>query len=116
MYELLADIFQVDTFTIGVVAALTVMAAVMINAGTSSGMLTFVFLPAMILGALAMVFALSRSGISFTAYQDANVIMSAALGLTLGFLLMVVATRIIAWLTDIAAPVIKNDNSAPLDR
>ena len=116
MYDVLADIFQVDTFTMSVVAALTVMASVIMNAGTDSKMLTFVFMPAMATGALAMVFALSANGVSFTAYQDANIIMSAAIGLTIGFLMMVIAVRVISWLNELQNPVVKPNQPPRVER
>lgn len=113
MFDLFAEILRVNTFTTCVVLALTGWGALLINIATASAILSLSFVPAMGFGALAVIYGLSQAGVTFTAYADANVIISATLGMVFGFLMMIVMIRLFAWATDIRKPVVKGPGAAP---
>jgi hypothetical protein len=114
MYDLIVDIFRVNTFTTCVVLALTGWGALLINIATGSAFLSVGFVPAMGLGALVMIYALSHGGVAVTSFSDANVIIAATLGMMLGFIVMIILIRLVAWATDIKKPVTKADGSSPV--
>ncbi len=109
MYDILLDIFRVNTFTTCVVLALTGWGALLLHIATSSTHLSLSFVPGMGFGALAMIHALSQFGVTFTPYSDANTVIGAAFGLMAGFLFMVVLIRLVTWCMDLRRPVVKQN-------
>jgi hypothetical protein len=113
MFDVLYDIFNVNTFTVCVVLALTGWGALLINIATSSSLFAVCFVPGMGFGALAMVYALSRNGVVLTGFSDANTIIAATLGMVLGFLFTVFLVRVLTWMMDIKKPVTKQETNRP---
>lgn len=95
MYETLNYIVSVDVFTISVVGVLSAWAAIIIRQMTDSTALALIFMPVIIFGALAGIYACRVLNIVFSPEKDSNLIVSAAVGMIVALLSMLLATRFV---------------------
>ncbi|MDX2306879.1 MAG: hypothetical protein NW216_01440 [Hyphomicrobium sp.] len=109
MEDLLAGMWNVDTFTISIVIALGLAAAFIIQLATESTALAVSYLPAMLILALFSISATRILDITITAQQDTNTILSACVGTIAGLFLMIVLTRVYYYVSDVKRAV-TNDN------
>lgn len=114
MGDFLVGMMNIDAYTASVAVTLVGVAALLLNLSTGSRMLALAYVPAMGFFALATKFGLSELGVSITSYQRANIILGLTLGLVLGFLFMIGATRLYFVVTDIRRPV-TNENPSEIE-
>jgi hypothetical protein len=99
MLEFLNQAFQVDTYTIVVVALLSAWAGVLTLHILSKTMLALVFVPGFIFGALFVNYIFDTVGFYPTADAETNVVVACTLGIIGALLVLLVVTRLMAAIT-----------------
>ncbi len=93
MLEFLNQTFQVDTYTIVVVALLSGWAGVLTLHVLSKTVMALVFVPGFIFGALIANYIFDRFGFFPTPDQETNVVVACTLGIIAALLVLLVVTR-----------------------
>jgi len=93
MLQFLNQTFEVDTYTLVVVALLSGWAGVLTLHVLSKTMLALVFVPGFIFGALVANYIFDEFGIYPTPDQETNVVVACTLGIVGALLVLLVATR-----------------------
>jgi uncharacterized membrane protein YeaQ/YmgE (transglycosylase-associated protein family) len=93
MLEFLNQTFEVDTYTIVVVALLSGWAGILTLHVLSKTMLALVFVPGFIFGALVANYAFEELGLAPTSDQATNVVVACTLGIVGALLALLVLTR-----------------------
>ena len=96
MAEFLNRSFEVDTYTIVVVALLSAWAGVLTLHVLSKTMLALVFVPGFIFGALIANYIFEEIGFLPTPDQETNVVVACTLGIIAALLVLLVVTRLTA--------------------
>ena len=99
MLDFLNLTFEVDTYTIVVVALLSAWAGVLTLHVLSKTMLALVFVPGFIFGALVANFLFEEYGVYPTPDQETNVVVACTLGIIVALLILLVLTRFTTMLT-----------------
>ena len=94
MLELLNQTFEVDTYTIVVVALLSAWAGVLTLHILSKTMLALVFVPGFIFGALVANYVFEEVGFYPTPDQETNVVVACTLGIVGALLVLLLVTRL----------------------
>jgi uncharacterized membrane protein YeaQ/YmgE (transglycosylase-associated protein family) len=93
MLEFLNQAFEVDTYTIVVVALLSGWAGVLTLHVLSKTVLALVFVPGFIFGALIVNYAFEEIGFYPTPDPETNVVVACTLGIIGALLVLLVVTR-----------------------
>jgi uncharacterized membrane protein YeaQ/YmgE (transglycosylase-associated protein family) len=93
MLEFLNQTFEVDTYTIVVVALLSAWAGVLTLHVLSKTVLALVFVPGFIFGALIANYIFEEFGFYPTPDQETNVVVACTLGIIAALLVLLVVTR-----------------------
>jgi uncharacterized membrane protein YeaQ/YmgE (transglycosylase-associated protein family) len=94
MLDFLNQTFEVDTYTIVVVALLSAWSGVLTLHVLSKTVLALVFVPGFIFGALIANYMFEKFGFYPTADQETNVVVACTLGIIMALLVLLVFTRI----------------------
>jgi len=103
MQDFLNRTFEVDAYTIVVVALLSAWAGVLTLHVLSKTMLALVFVPGFIFGALVVNFLFEEYAFSPTADQETNVVVACTLGIIAALLALLVCTRLTSVITGLRA-------------
>jgi uncharacterized membrane protein YeaQ/YmgE (transglycosylase-associated protein family) len=93
MLEFLNQTFEVDTYTIVVVALLSGWAGVLTLHVLSKTVLALVFVPGFIFGALLANYLFDQFGYYPTSDRESNVVVACTLGIIAALLVLLVVTR-----------------------
>ena len=96
MLEFLNQTFQVDTYTIVVVALLSGWSGVLTMHVLSKTMMAFVFVPGFIFGALVANYLFEEFAFYPTPDKETNVVVACTLGIIGALLVLLVLTRFTA--------------------
>ncbi len=99
MLEFLNQTFEVDTYTIVVVALLSAWAGVLTLHVLSKTVLALVFVPGFTFGALIANYIFEEFGFYPTPDQETNVVVACTLGIIAALLVLLVVTRFASALT-----------------
>jgi hypothetical protein len=101
MLEFLNRTFEVDTYTIVVVALLSAWAGVLTLHVLSKTMLALVFVPGFIFGALVANYIFEEARFYPTPDQETNVVVACTLGIIAALLVLMVLTRFTSTLASV---------------
>jgi uncharacterized membrane protein len=101
MLEFLNETFEVDTYTIVVVAILAAWAGVLTLHVLSRTLLALTFVPGFILGGLVANYAFEQLHFYPTSDKETNVVVACTAGIIAALLALLVLTRFTAILTDL---------------
>jgi uncharacterized membrane protein YeaQ/YmgE (transglycosylase-associated protein family) len=93
MLDFLNQTFEVDTYTIVVVALLSAWAGVLTLHVLSKTLLALVFVPGFIFGALVANYLFETFAVYPTGDQETNVVVACTLGIIAALLVLLVFTR-----------------------
>ncbi len=99
MLDFLNRTFEVDTYTIVVVALLSAWAGVLTLHVLSKTMLALVFVPGFIFGALIANYIFEEIGFHPTPDKETNVVVACTLGIIAALLVLLVLTRFTTMIT-----------------
>jgi len=94
MLDFLNQAFEVDTYTIVVVALLAGWSGVLTMHVLSKTVLALVFVPGFIFGALIANFLFQEFGFYPTPDEETNVVIACTLGIIAALLILMVVTRV----------------------
>jgi ABC-type dipeptide/oligopeptide/nickel transport system permease component len=94
MVEFLNETFEVDTYTVVVVALLAGWSGVLTQHVLSKTLLALVFVPGFIFGALVANYLFQHYGIFPTDDEQTNVVVACTLGIIAALLVLLVLTRV----------------------
>ena len=103
MLEFLNRTFEVDTYTIVVVALLAGWAGVLTMHVLSRTMLALVFVPGFIFGALVANYLFEEFAFYPTSDKDTNVVVACTLGIIAALLVLMIMIRLMAALAGVRA-------------
>jgi hypothetical protein len=115
MADVIHQIFNVDAYTLSVVAALVGWAVILIALTLRSNMVAAYFLPFLALGAFLTLFACREFLITVVSDRNSNIIIVAGAGVIFGFLIGVGLQRLAYMIIDRAGPV-RNSNEIGQER
>jgi len=101
MLEFLNQTFEVDTYTVVVVALLSAWAGVLTLHVLSKTMLALVFVPGFIFGALVANYIFEKARFYPTPDQETNVVVACTLGIIAALLVLMVLTRFTSMLASV---------------
>lgn len=96
MLDFLNQTFEVDTYTIVVVALLSGWAGVLTMHVLSRTVLALVFVPGFIFGALVANYLFERHGFYPTPDSETNIVVACTLGIIVALLVLMVVMRVLA--------------------
>lgn len=99
MLEFLNKTFEVDTYTIVVVALLAGWSGVLTMHVLSKTVMALVFVPGFIFGALVANYLFEEYGFYPTPDKDTNVVVACTLGIIVALLVLLIATRLMSAIT-----------------
>lgn len=102
--EFVYALFQIDDYSLTILAVMVGWSALLIHIAVDSRMLTALFVPGMVLGGLVSFYVARAWGLSFTSYKDANAILLSASGILPGFLLTALCLLALHWIRDQRRP------------
>jgi uncharacterized membrane protein YeaQ/YmgE (transglycosylase-associated protein family) len=93
MLEFVNQTFEVDTYTVVVVALLSGWAGVLTLHVLSKTVLALVFVPGFIFGALVANYVFAQMGFDPTPDQETNIVVACTVGIIVALLALLVLTR-----------------------
>jgi uncharacterized membrane protein YeaQ/YmgE (transglycosylase-associated protein family) len=103
MLDFLNKTFEVDTYTIVVVALLAGWSGVLTMNALSKAVMALVFVPGFVLGALVANYLFDAYGFYPTPDKSTNIVVACTLGIIAALLVLLLATRIAATITGLRA-------------
>ena len=100
MHNLFARLINVDDYAFWVVACMIFAAFCMLRSMTKSTVLSLIYTPALVVGALAANYLYRINYIELSSNRDANVVVASAIGVIMALMIMLVATRIAIFMHD----------------
>lgn len=101
MVDFLNQTFEVDTYTIVVVALLSAWSGVLTQHVLSRTLLALVFVPGFIFGALVANYLFHIYGFYPTPDEETNVVVACTLGIIMALLVLLVITRFARIVSDL---------------
>jgi len=102
--DVVRDVLNIDGFSATMLAVMVGWSALLLHIAVESKLYTTLYLPGMILGGLLSFYLARTFGIQLSPYRDANAIMLSLSGIVPGFVLTLLAIRLMQWVQERRRP------------
>jgi hypothetical protein len=99
------DFTRIDSQSMTILLVMVGWSTLLVLTGVESKMFTALFIPGMVLGGLAAFYVARLYMLSLSGAKDLNAIMLSAIGISAGFVLTLLAIRLVHWIADMRRPV-----------